>query len=182
MLKRQLSEKFIYIAEFPKELSFIDFEIIKFNALKNYWGDFRITNNKNDYRYNYFNISDDKNIFWLRDYIKDKWYLTTEKNAISIKMSFIIQDYNQSINSHHHILPNDLQNSPTISCIYTLDCGKNPVDLVIEDSFQRFQTNKIRIPMKKNNLVFFNSDLNHCFELNNNKEPLINLSFSFIEK
>jgi len=185
MQKLELSSKFIYVNEFTKELSFCDVDKIKFNALQNYWGNYRVTENKNDYKYNYYNVTDDKHVMWINDYIRDSWNLLKVKEnikSINFKKHFIIQESNESINTHSHMEPLNVINSPDISGIYTVSCGKNSVDLIIKNK-AKGDTHKItRIPMKTNNFIFWNSDLDFSLDANLNKEPLVNLVFNFQEK
>ena len=185
MQKLELSSKFIYVNEFTKELSFCDIDKIKFNALQNYWGNYRVTENKNDYRYNYYNVTDDKNVMWINDYIRDSWNLLRIKEhvkTINFKKHFIVQELNESINTHNHINSLDVINSPEISGLYTISCGKNPADLIIKNKVKGDIYKTTRIPMKTNNFIFWNSDLNFSLDANLNKEPLVNLIFNFQEK
>lgn len=183
MLKlKTLSEQNIFSFRFPLENSFVDLDIVKFNALKNYWGNFRKTENKNDFRYYYYNCSDDKNVYWLIDYLADRWHLYRSKQVVNCKYSFLIQNKDENIPVHNEIIENEFKNSPDISGIYTIDCGDNPVDIVFQHKRKGVLTEKIRIPMTKNNFIIFNSEINHYFDTNQNKEPLVNLHFSFYEK
>jgi len=177
-----LSLQRILIDEFPLKNSFVDLEKIKFNALKNYWGEYRKINNKNDYRYNYFNVTDDKNITWIIDYFRNNYRLQEKKYVLKPQYSFLIQETNEIIETHNEIIPTDLENSPDTSVIYTVDCGEKPVDIIFETKFKGVLPQKIRVPMKKNNYIIFNSSLKRSFAVNENKKPLINLHFSFFEK
>ena len=179
---KKLSEKSIHSCRFPLENSLVDLEKVKFNSLKNYWGGFRKTENKNDFRYYYYNTSDDKNVFWLIDYVRDLWFLKKNKSTVSFKSSFLVQERGDYIPLHNEIIENDFLNSPDISVIYTVDCGPEPVDIIFQNKKKEVLTEKIRIPMKKNNYIIYNSEIDHSFDINQNKEPLINLHFSFHEK
>lgn len=185
MQKLDLLNKFIYVNEFTSELSLCDIDKLKFNALQNYWGNYRVTDNKNDYRYNYFNITDDKHVMWLCDYIRDSWNLLHVKKdikTINLKKHFIIQEHNQTINTHNHFDYLDVKNCPDITGIYTIGLGNEPIDLVVQNKEKGELMRKTRIPMKRNNFIFWNSDLDFYLDTNTNKEPLINLIFSFKEK
>jgi hypothetical protein len=66
-----------------------------------------------------------------------------------------------------------------MSGVFTSQIGKNKVNLVIEYETGKLKSKKIRIPMETNKIILFNSELNHYYEVNNNKEHLINVCFSF---
>src|SRR6056300_1322783 len=120
----------------------------------NYWGDHRQTNNENSFLYDYYNLTQDKNITWILDYVKDKHDLESKRNLINPQSRLLIQGKDESINYHNHIDEYDLINSPSISGIYTISCGKNQ-------------------------LIVFNSELFHCFTKNENKKHVINICFTF---
>ena len=176
--KITLVSQFIIWDYFPVIQSLVDFEKVKFNALKNYWGDYRQSHNVDDWRFNYYNLSDDKNISWILDYVRDSYNLISKTPLKPVARRCTVQGQNESINFHNHLDEYDLINSPIISGIFTSQIGKNEVNLVIEYSHGRIKGKKIRIPMEENKLILFNSELNHSFESNNNKEPLINICFS----
>jgi len=178
---KKLSEKIIHTCRFPLENSIVDIDKIKLNALKNYWGNHRMSFSKNDFRYHYYNFTHDKNVFWLRDYVQHIWNLKKGKHTINFKFGFLVQERGDSIPLHNEILESDFENSPDLSCIYTIDCGENPVDIVFQHKKKGIRTEKIRIPMTKNNFIIYNSDIEHYFDVNENREPLINLHFSFYE-
>lgn len=177
-----LSQKSIYNLRFPIENSLINLDTVKFVGLKNYWGNFKKTENKNDYRYNYYNASDNKNISWLIDYLVDKWHLESGRGIVSIVRSFLVQGEGESIPLHNEILESDLIGSPDTSVIYTVDCGEEPVDIVFKYKKKGYMTETIRIPLTKNNYILYPSDIDHSIDVNTNKQPLVNLHFSFHQK
>jgi hypothetical protein len=178
--KKTLNSQFVIWDYFPVLQSLVDYDKVKLNALKNYWGNYRQSYDIDDWRYNYFNLSDDKNISWIIDYIRDSYNLISTKNTLRPNSRrCMVLSQNESINSHNHIDPYDLLNSPIMSGIFTSQIGKNEVNLVIEYETGRLKSQKMRIPMETNKIILFNSELNHYYEANNNKEPLINICFSF---
>jgi len=178
--KKTLVSQFVIWDYFPIKQSLIDFEKVKFNALKNYWGNYRQSNNIDDWRYNYYNLSDDKNITWIIDYVRDSYNLISKNMLRPVQRNrAIVLSQNEGLNSHNHMDPYNLIESPILSGIFTCQIGKNKVNLVIDYETGRLKSKKIRIPMETNKIILFNSELNHYYEVNNNKEHLINICFSF---
>lgn len=179
MRKISLVEQFLYVDTFPLKQSLVNLEKVKFNAMLNYWGDHRQTNNENSFLYDYYNLTQDKNITWILDYVKDKHDLESKRNLINPQSRLLIQGKDESINYHNHIDEYDLINSPSISGIYTISCGENPVYFKVKYGAGRKQEFEHLIPLKENQLIVFNSELFHCFTKNENKKHIINICFTF---
>tara|TARA_R100000005_G_C4994847_1_gene201789 strand:- start:1346 stop:1894 length:549 start_codon:yes stop_codon:yes gene_type:complete len=176
--KLTLTEQNIFYDYFPIENSFVDIEKIKFNILKNYWGKYKQSFNISDSHHYYYNLTPDKNVTWVLDWIRDQLNLKQDIKWISLKKRCLIQNQGESINFHKHIDEHDLNGSPTLSGIYTVDCGKETSDLIFKYS-QGKNIGTYSIPMEKNKVIIFNSELEHSFEKNKNEEPIFNICFTF---
>lgn len=177
--KNSLIEQSILTDTIPSILP-IDFEKIKSNILKNY----AYGKNQNDHPWNYLNnyyhLDDDKNITWIVDYIRDHYRLDCkQRTLVFLDKAGIFQKQNEQINYHHHLYDYDLERSPDMSAIVTIDCGETPTILEFEYQGGRKRHAKWRVSLEKKQIVLFNSELRHSFLNNNNKEPTINLSLKF---
>ena len=176
--KVTLTEQYVIVGEVSKSLQ-IDLNYIKNNIVKNY--SFDECQNPSDfsYRKDYYNLSDDVNITWLTDYIRDHYNLEHKKTPIIMERAGLFLPQGKSINYHNHIDSYDLIGSPYMSCIYTVDCGEEPSYVIFEYSQGRLQDKKYKIKLKKNQYVLFSSELRHEITENKNKKPMINLSLKF---
>jgi len=176
--KVSLIEQANFIDKVPSVLP-IDFDKLKNNIIKNYG--FRNVQNESDWSYlnQYYNLDDDINITWLHDYIRDHYRLKTGKNPVFLQRAGLLQNYQEEINFHHHLDDYDLEGSPDISAIITINCGKEPTFVEFEYEGGRKRHMKHRIEFENKQIIIFNSELRHRFSKNINKEPLINLSFKF---
>ena len=176
--KDSLIEQSILTDTIPSILP-IDFGKLKTNIIKNYA--FQNFLNDSDWSYlnQYCNLDDDVNITWIQDYIRDHYKIDYQRTPVFLQRAGIVQNQNEQINYHHHLDDYDLEGSPDISAIITIDCGKEPVFVEFEYEGGRKRHMKRRIRLEKKKIILFNSELRHSFLKNINKEPTVNISLKF---
>jgi|TARA_A100001015_G_C14983293_1_gene710421 hypothetical protein len=176
--KTILSENFFIKGFISKDLK-IDYFYLKNNVIKNYaYQEFR-TKNKNSYKKNYLNLSYDKNITWIHQYVEDFFKLRQSQPIEIHTISGIFVLPNEYISLHNHINYYDLSDSPEISFLYVLDCGKKPVEIEFTHESIFEKEKKSFVNLDKNEYLVFNSNLNHAITKNNNDTPNLFISMTF---
>lgn len=174
--KTVLSENF-FIKGFISPSQQLDKFYIKNNIIKNFaYGEFQ-TKNKLDPRKHYVNLTDDINVKWSDDYLRDHYELYHNRTLEIQKWSGIYLNSGSSISLHNHIFPHDLINSPEVSGIYVLECGKEPIEVCFEYEDTLLKKNKKLVSLKTNDYIIFNSNLNHEILKNRNENPLLLVSY-----
>ena len=96
-----------------------------------------------------------------------------------INQGAIVQRENESIGNHHHIDDWDYNESPDMSALICLELGDISSNVIFEYEAGRSKKRRWSIPLQKNKIILFSSDLTHRITTNMNKDPIINLSFQF---
>ena len=175
-----LTEQSVVYGEIPSILKDkLDLDRIKTDIIKNYALNNFQSKDIFNYHKDYIEMSDDQHITWILDYIREHYRAEYGRTPILTQRAGIIQNKGHTINTHHHIDEFDLWNSPDISCIYTLEAGKEPSEIVFEYVKGREKHARYRIPMLENRFIIFNSDLAHYLTPNKNEDAIVNLSFQF---
>jgi len=177
--KDSLIEQYI-LTDIISSILPIDLKEIKSNVIKNYA--FKNFQNDSDWNYlnQYYNLDDDVNITWIQDYIRDHYRVDYGKTPVILKRAGLIQNYNEAIDFHQHIDEYNMEGSPDISAIVTIDCAEEEpsfVEFEYEGGRKRHMKSRVKLENKK--IILFNSELRHRFLPNKNKKPLINLSLKF---
>ena len=132
-----------------------------------------------DYKYNYYNLENNKDINWIQDYISDHYREQYDKSPVLINTAGIIQQKGEGINTHNHLWEYDYEKAPDISCLYCVAMGEKTTYITFEYQGGRVRHGRWKVPMAPRKLVIFNSELSHCLTKNENEEPTINLSFQY---
>ena len=163
-MKISLVDQFLFIKQLPIKITTLNNDKLKFNALVNYWGNYRQSFDERTDLYDYYNLTTDKQIFWIRDYIQDVVNLELGIQLVDTKYRCIVQEKDEKINFHKHLDEHD---------------SDEPVDLVFKYSSGNKKEVHRHVPLLKNQVVFFNSELVHCYTRNKNKQPQITICFTF---
>ena len=83
-----------------------------------------------------------------------------------------IQDY---IRDHYKVE----HGSPDISALICLEPRDISSEIIFEYEVGRSKKRRWSIPMQKNKIILFSSDITHRLTENKNKDPILNLSFQF---
>lgn len=178
MQKKVLYEKNIYHDFFPLKLSKLNVEKLRYNCLLNLWGNFRQSQDTKSKFYNYFNLTDDKNVSWLTDYIMDIMKAKHNINLFKPKHHCLIQEVNESINFQSDLDHYDLHNIPTLSGLYTLT-PVNDTNLILRYAGKNNLREDYFIPLEENKIILFNSEYDFAIEKNKESQPIINICFNF---
>lgn len=157
----------------------IDKYYIKNNIILNYSYEFNQNPSEESYLKNYYNLTDDENIFRISKYLSDLHNLYHDLTLVPVNMAGLVLFKGDKISTHNHVDPYDLETSPDMSCIYTVDCGDNPSYVVFEYDKGRIKNSTHKVLLQKNKYILFNSSINHYYTTNLNEQPLLNLSFKF---
>ena len=178
MKSRTLTEQRLVWDTIPDILP-LDHQQIKSNIFKAYAFKKRQSREDGNYKYNYYNIENDKYITWIQDYIRDHYKEQYNKTPIPVNTAGILQQPGEMINTHDHLWEYDYEKTPDISCLYCVAMGEKTTYITFEYKGGRVRHGRWRIPMAERRLIIFNSDLSHYLTKNENKDPTINLSFQY---
>lgn len=176
--KKVLTEEFIIHDQIPSILK-IDTDLLLQKALLNFHNKKRVNEDPFYYDYHYTKLDDNKNITWVQDYIRDHYKTEYNKTPILTKSDALIQAEGDTIGNHHHIDDWDYEGSPDISALYCLEAREKPSYIMFEYACGRDRKRRWRMPMKTGQVIIFSSSLLHSLTRNENKDPIINLSFQF---
>ena len=157
----------------------LDIGIIKTNIVKGYAAKKRQSQENWNYKYDYYDVEDNKHITWIVDYIRDHYNEQYHQSPVLINKAGIIQKKGEGINTHNHIWEYDYEKTPDISCLYCVAMGEKTTYITFEYKGGRVRHGRWRIPMAPRKLIIFNSELSHYLTKNENKDPTINLSFQY---
>tara|TARA_R100001198_G_scaffold82970_1_gene56271 strand:+ start:69 stop:617 length:549 start_codon:yes stop_codon:yes gene_type:complete len=176
--KNVLTEQFL-ITDFIPTLLPIDYDKLKQHLLIAYYKNKKLGDDEVYYDYNYTKYDYHQHIQWLQDYIRDHYKVEHHKTPILINQGAIVQRENESIGNHHHIDDWDYNESPDMSALICLELGDISSNVIFEYEAGRSKKRRWSIPLQKNKIILFSSDLTHRITTNMNKDPIINLSFQF---
>ena len=176
--KNILTEQFLITDFIPKILP-IDYDKLKQHLLIAYYKNKKVGNEEIYYDYYYTQYDYHQHIQWLQDYIRDHYKGEHHKTPILVNQGAVIQQKNESIGNHHHIDDWDYNESPDISALICVEPGKEASNVIFEYEAGRSKKRRWTIPLQKNKIILFSSNLTHRITKNINKNPIINISFQF---
>ena len=181
MEKRRLTESFIITREID-EVSFVDTKLIKNHILSNFTLDARYNDDQYWYMKDYVKVPYHQHIQWTQDWLRDHYMLDhrqtlvpTEKDSIR----GIVQQLGENVNTHNNVKEWHLNDSPDVSCLFTVATGEKKSDIVFEYDDGRNKHRRWKVPLEQNKFILFSSDINHYITHNENKDFLVNLSLHF---
>ena len=178
MESKTLTKQSIIWDTIPDILS-LDIGILTTNIVKGYATKKRQSKEDWNYKYNYYDVGDNKHVTWIHDYIRDHYKAQYDRSPILINTAGIIQKKGEGINTHNHIWEYDYEKTPDISCLYCVAMGEKPTYVTFEYQGGRVRHGRWKVPMAPRKLIMFNSEIPHYLTQNANDDPTINLSFQF---
>ena len=179
--KSRLTEQFYILGELDK-VSKVNTDLIKNHILSN----FSMRNRYKDDQYwfmnEYLKVPYHQHIQWTQDWLRDHFRLEYEQTLVptpSDSIRGIIQQTGERVNSHHNVKDWHLDESPEVSCLYTVGTGNRKSDVIFEYDDGRNKHRRWKLPLIKNKFILFSSHLNHRITKNDNKDFLVNLSLHF---
>ena len=176
--KNVLTEQFLIIDFIPAILP-IDYDKLKQHLLIAYYKNKKVGNEEIYYDYHYTKYDHHQHIQWIQDYIKDHYKEEHYKTPILVKQGAIIQQMNENLGNHHHIDDWDYNESPDMSALMCLEPGEKSSNVIFEYEAGRNKKRRWTVPLQKNKIILFSSNLTHRITKNINKNPIINISFQF---
>ena len=179
--KKLLSETFIITGEIDK-VSKINYDTVKSHILSYHKKENYLSDNPVFYKKDHFKIEYHQHIQWTQDWLRDHYMLDhrqtlvpTEKDSIR----GIVQQLGENVNTHNNVKEWHLNDSPDVSCLFTVATGEKKSDIVFEYDDGRNKHRRWKVPLEQNKFILFSSDINHYITHNENKDFLVNLSLHF---
>ena len=181
MEKHRLTESFIITGKIDK-VSSVDTRLINNHILSN----FSLTNRYDDKQYwymkDYVKVPYHQHIQWTQDWLRDHFRIEHGKTLVPTPVDSIrgiIQQTGENVNTHNNVKEWHLEQSPEVSCLYTVGTGDRKSDVIFEYDDGRNKHRRWRVPLEQNQFILFSSHLNHSITKNDNKDFLVNLSLHF---
>ena len=173
--KKVLSEEFIAVHSLSKK-SLIDNKILFDHVKKSKKENLRLRTEHWYPDYFYFKLETIKHLTWLTEYFRDNYLVEFDHVIKNNSFSGIWLEKNESMNSHHHIDDWNYLDSPDISCIYCVDHGEEPCEVIFEYEYGRHKKRRYAVTLEKGRFVIFPSYLRHSITQNKNKKPFVAIS------
>ena len=173
--KKVLSEEFIIVHQLSSK-SLIDNKILFDHIKKSKKENLRLRPEHWYADYFYFQLEVIKHLTWLTDYVKDNYLIECDQLIKLHSSSGIYLEKNESMSSHHHIDDWNYEDSPDMSCIYCVDSGEEPCEIIFEYEYGRHKKRRYAVDFKKERFVMFPSYLRHSITQNKNKKPFVGVS------
>ncbi len=173
--KKVLSEEFIIVHQLSNK-SLIDNKILFDHIKKSKKENLRLRPEHWYADYFYFQLEVIKHLTWLTDYVRDNYLIECDQLIKLHSSSGIYLEKNESMSSHHHIDDWNYEDSPDMSCIYCVDLGEEPCEIIFEYEYGRHKKRRYAVDFKKGRFVMFPSYLRHSITQNKNKKPFVGVS------
>lgn len=176
--KITLSEQLIITSKTPDHLP-IDYNVLRNNVIKNYsYGE-----NIFDHEYlplkNYYNLTHDKNLQWLVDYIVHHSMGLHKIKLRTFRLAGLLLLPNESVDYHSNVDENDPNNSPDFSCLVAVSAQDSPIEVKFKYDKGRHKNLFGKKILKEKELLLINSEIPFAISTNKNQKPNILLSLQF---
>ena len=181
MEKLRLTESFIIIKKID-EVSFVDTKLIKNHILSNFTLDARYNDDQYWYMKDYVKVPYHQHIQWTQDWLRDHYMLDHRRTLVPTEKDSIrgiVQQTGENVNTHNNVKEWHLNDSPDVSCLFTVATGEKKSDIVFEYDDGRNKHRRWKVPLVQNQFILFSGDINHYITHNENKDFLVNLSLHF---
>mgnify|MGYP001165545133 FL=1 len=182
MLKKHTLTESFYITGKIDSVSAVDTRLLKNHILTNFCKLNRYEDDQYWYMSDYLKVPYHQHIQWTQDWLRDHYRLEHGKTLVPTPVDSIrgiIQQTGDSVNTHNNVKEWHLEQSPEVSCLYTVETGEKPSYIIFEYDDGRNKHRRWRVPLKKNHFILYSSNLNHSITKNENKDFLVNLSLHF---
>ena len=179
--KLRLTESFVIESKIDK-VSAVDTRLIKNHILSNFTLDARYDDKQYWYMKDYVKVPYHQHIQWTQDYLRDHYRSEHGKTLVPTPVDSIrgiVQQTGESVNTHHNVKDWHLDESPEVSCLYTVATGEKKSNVIFEYDDGRNKHRRWKVPLEKNQFILYSSNLNHSITKNENKDFLVNLSLHF---
>ena len=179
--KRRLTESFVIRGKIDS-VSAVNTRLIKNHILSNFMMANRYEDDQYWYMSEYLKVPYHQHIQWTQDWLRDHFRLEHNRTLVPTPVDSIrgiIQQTGENVNTHNNVKEWHLEQSPEVSCLYTVGTGDRKSDVIFEYDDGRNKHRRWRVPLEQNQFILFSSHLNHSITKNDNKDFLVNLSLHF---
>ena len=179
--KQKLTEQF-YITGKVDSISSINTRLIKNHILSNFMLANRYKDDQYWYMKEYVKVPYHQHIQWTQDWLRDHYMLDHRRTLVPTEKDSIrgiVQQTGENVNTHNNVKEWHLNDSPDVSCLFTVATGEKKSDIVFEYDDGRNKHRRWKVPLEQNKFILFSSDINHYITHNENKDFLVNLSLHF---
>ena len=179
--KRRLTEQF-FIKGKVDSVSAVNTKLIKNHILSN----FMLANRYNDPQYwymkEYVKVPYHQHIQWTQDWLRDHYRLEHGQTLVPTPIDSIrgiIQQTGEQVNTHHNVKDWHLEESPEVTCLYTVSTGPKKSEIVFEYDDGRNKHRRWSEALRQDQFILFSSNTPFYITKNENKDFLVNLSLHF---
>ena len=179
--KHRLSESF-FIKGKIDNVSAVNTRLLQNHILSNFTKKNRYEDSQYWYMSDYLKVPYHQHIQWTQDWLRDHFRIEHGKTLVPTPVDSIrgiIQQTGENVNTHNNVKEWHLEESPEVSCLYTVGTGDRKSDVIFEYDDGRNKHRRWRVPLEQNQFILFSSHLNHSITKNDNKDFLVNLSLHF---
>ena len=179
--KRRLTEQF-FIKGKVDSVSAVNTKLIKNHILSN----FMLANRYNDPQYwymkEYVKVPYHQHIQWTQDYLRDHYRSEHGQTLVPTPIESIrgiIQQTGEQVRTHHNVKDWHLEESPEVTCLYTVSTGPKKSEIVFEYDDGRNKHRRWSEALAQDQFILFSSNTPFYITKNENKDFLVNLSLHF---
>ena len=179
--KHRLSESF-FIKGKIDNVSAVNTRLLQNHILSNFVKKNRYEDSQYWYMSDYLKVPYHQHIQWTQDWLRDHFRIEHGKTLVPTPVDSIrgiIQQTGENVNTHHNVKDWHLEQSPEVSCLYTVGTGNRKSDVIFEYDDGRNKHRRWKVPLEQDSFILFSSHLNHSITKNDNKDFLVNLSLHF---
>ena len=179
--KHYLTESFVIEGKLD-EISSVNTRLLRNHILSNYSMKNRYNDDQYWYMSEYLKVPYHQHIQWTQDWLRDHYRLQFGRTLVPTPVDSIrgvILQSGEQVNTHHNVKDWHLEQSPEVSCLYTVATGKEKSYVVFEYDQGRNKHRRWKVPLEQDQFILFSSELNHYITHNKNKDFLVNLSLHF---
>ena len=179
--KHRLSESF-FIKGKIDNVSAVNTRLLKNHILSNFIKKNRYEDSQYWYMSDYLKVPYHQHIQWTQDWLRDHFRLEHNRTLVPTPVDSIrgiIQQTGENVNTHNNVKEWHLEQSPEVSCLYTVGTGDRKSDVIFEYDDGRNKHRRWKVPLEQDSFILFSSHLNHSITKNDNKDFLVNLSLHF---
>ena len=179
--KLRLNESFIITGKIDG-VSAVKTSLIKNHVLSN----FSLANRYKDDQYWYMNeylkVPYHQHIQWTQDWLRDHYRVEHGQTLVPTSVDSIrgiIQQTGEQVRTHHNVKDWHLEESPEVSCLYTVATGPKESYVVFEYDDGRNKHRRWKVPLEQDQFILYSSNTPFYITKNENKDFLVNLSLHF---
>ena len=179
--KHKLTEQF-YIVDKIDKVSAVNTRLLKNHILSHFMMSNRYKDNQYWYMSEYVKIPYHQHIQWTQDYLRDHYRSEHGQTLVPTPIESIrgiIQQTGEQVRTHHNVKDWHLEESPEVSCLYTVATGPKESYVVFEYDDGRNKHRRWKVPLEQDQFILYSSNTPFYITKNENKDFLVNLSLHF---